>query len=93
MKGCWENRTGQILTQERIEMETKTDNIISSLKWLVGIRLSSARKRYSKDPISINPKHNLILLCSHKPQAPADDDAFWKRVVLIDFKKDQDAKN
>ncbi len=44
-----------------------------------------ARNLYAKD-IEFKPSHTLYLQTNRKPQAPADDDALWERVKVIEFK-------
>ena len=36
-------------------------------------------------PIEFTPTHLIMLLTNHKPHAPADDQAFWDRVILLPF--------
>ncbi len=39
-----------------------------------------------QNPITFMPTHTLFLQTNRKPQAPADDDALWERVKVIEFK-------
>jgi P4 family phage/plasmid primase-like protien len=38
------------------------------------------------NPVTFMPTHTLFLQTNRKPQAPADDDALWERVKVIEFK-------
>ncbi len=46
------------------------------------IRARNPNDRYE---ITFEPSHTLILLGNHKPHAPADDFAFWERMILVPF--------
>ena len=37
------------------------------------------------NPVTFMPTHTLFLQTNRKPQAPADDDALWERVKVIEF--------
>jgi putative DNA primase/helicase len=58
----------------------------SRVKWLSGGDTLVGRSPHDKYPISFEPTHTLIMLTNDKPQAPAQDFAFWERVHLIPFK-------
>lgn len=58
----------------------------SRVKWLTGKDKLTGRNPHDKYEIQFSPTHTLFLLTNHKPHAPADDFAFWERVVLIPFK-------
>lgn len=58
----------------------------SRVKWLTGKDKLTGRNPHDKHEIQFSPTHTLFLLTNHKPHAPADDFAFWERVVLIPFK-------
>jgi putative DNA primase/helicase len=45
----------------------------------------TARNNYDKYFTTFQPSHTLFLLTNWRPQANADDFAFWERVILIDF--------
>jgi len=57
----------------------------SRVKWLTGGDEITARNPFDKFDVTFRPTHNLFLLTNHKPHAPADDFAFWERVLLIPF--------
>jgi putative DNA primase/helicase len=57
---------------------------VNQIKWLTGGDTLVARG-LQKDFTSFEPSHTLFLLTNHKPHAPADDHAFWERVLLIPF--------
>ena len=55
------------------------------IKWLTGGDTLVARGPHDKYEVQFLPTHTLFLLTNHKPHAPADDFAFWERVILIPF--------
>lgn len=55
----------------------------SRVKWLTGSDKLVGRNPNDKYPIEFDPTHILMLLTNHCPHAPADDFAFWERVLLI----------
>jgi len=57
----------------------------AKVKWLVGGDKIVARPPFGKGFITFDPTHTLFVLTNHKPAAPADDYAFWQRVLLIHF--------
>ena len=57
----------------------------SKVKWLSGGDTLVGRAPHDKRQTSFEPKHTLIMLTNAKPHAPADDFAFWERVLLIPF--------
>ncbi len=57
----------------------------SRVKWLTGADELSGRNPHDKYEVTFSPTHTLFLLTNHKPHAPADDYAFWERVLLIPF--------
>lgn len=57
----------------------------SKVKWLTGGDQLIGRNPHDKYPIRFDPTHTLFLLTNFKPQAPADDFAFWERMLLIPF--------
>jgi putative DNA primase/helicase len=65
--------------------ETDKDRRISPsrVKWLTGGDTLVGRNPHDKYEVAFDPTHTLLLLTNHKPHAPADDFAFWERVVLI----------
>jgi len=57
----------------------------SRVKWLTGNDTITGRNPHDKYEVQFKPTHTLFLLTNHKPHAPADDFAFWERVVIIPF--------
>jgi len=57
----------------------------SRVKWLTGNDELTGRNPHDKFEVKFKPTHTLFLLTNHKPHAPADDFAFWERVLLIPF--------
>jgi putative DNA primase/helicase len=77
------------LRGRRIAWASETDDgsrfSVARLKWLVGGDSLVGREPYGKREISFRPTHTLFLLTNHKPQASADEYAFWQRVCLVPF--------
>jgi len=68
----------------------------SRVKWLTGKDTITGRNPHDKYPVNFAPGHTLFLLTNHKPHAPADDFAFWERMILIPFEVafvDRDPEN
>jgi putative DNA primase/helicase len=57
----------------------------SRVKWLTGNDTITGRNPHDKHPVQFKPSHTLFLLTNHKPHAPAEDFAFWERIVLFPF--------
>lgn len=57
----------------------------SRVKWLSGGDTLVGRNPHDKHNTEYLPTHTLFLLTNHKPHAPADDFAFWERILLIPF--------
>jgi putative DNA primase/helicase len=57
----------------------------SRVKWLTGNDKLTGRNPHDKYEVQFKPTHTLFLLTNHKPHAPADDFAFWERVILVPF--------
>ena len=57
----------------------------SRVKWFTGKDTITGRNPHDKYPVNFQPSHTLFLLTNHKPHAPADDFAFWERMILIPF--------
>lgn len=57
----------------------------SKVKWLTGNDTITGRNPHDKYEQQWRPTHTLFLLTNNKPHAPADDFAFWERVVLFPF--------
>ncbi len=58
---------------------------ISQIKQFTGGGDIPARQNYGKQ-YSFPPTHTLFLMTNYKPHADADDEAFWTRACLIEFK-------
>jgi len=73
----------------RMAIATETDQGAkispSQVKWLTGGDTLIGRNPHDKYTCSFAPTHTLFLLTNHKPHAPADDFAFWERVLLLPF--------
>ena len=54
------------------------------IKLLTGNDSITARGLYEK-PRTFRPTHKLCLLTNHAPDAPADDQGVWERVLLVEF--------
>ncbi|MCP3941679.1 MAG: DNA primase [Desulfobacteraceae bacterium] len=68
----------------------------SKVKWLTGNDTITGRNPHDKYPQDFPPSHTLFLLTNHKPHAPADDFAFWERMILFPFELsfvDRDPEN
>lgn len=57
----------------------------SRSKWLTGNDTITGRNPHDKHEVQFKPSHTLFLLTNHKPHAPADDFAFWARMILFPF--------
>lgn len=57
----------------------------SRVKWLTGSDELTGRLPHDKFEVNFRPSHTLFLLTNNKPHAPAQDFAFWERVLLIPF--------
>jgi len=73
----------------RIAFASETDEhrkfSSARVKWLTGGDELTGRNPHDKYPTTFKPTHTLILLTNHRPHAPSDDFAFWRRMVLIPF--------
>lgn len=56
-----------------------------AVKRLTGGDTLVFRKPYAKDFVRFKPSHTLILQTNFRPNAPAEDVAFWKRVHVVPF--------
>jgi putative DNA primase/helicase len=68
----------------------------SRVKWLTGNDTITGRNPHDKYEVHFRPSHTLFLLTNHKPHAPADDFAFWERIILFPFEisfVDREPKN
>lgn len=57
----------------------------SRVKWLTGEDTLSGRSPNDKYEVNFDPTHTLILQTNNDPHAPADDYAFWERMIKIPF--------
>lgn len=57
----------------------------SKMKWFTGGDTIVARGVQDKKPTTFEPTHSLILSTNNPPHATADDNAFWYRMMRIDF--------
>jgi putative DNA primase/helicase len=57
----------------------------SKVKWLTGKDKITGRNPHDTHEVTFRPSHTLFLLTNHKPHAPADDFAFWERMVVFPF--------
>jgi len=55
------------------------------VKQLSGGGIMTAREPYGRRNVDWEQTHMLFLMTNHKPQAPVDDYAFWKRIKTIHF--------
>lgn len=55
------------------------------VKWLTGNDKLTGRNPHDKYEVSFKPSHTLFLLTNNRPHAPAEDFAFWQRMILIPF--------
>jgi putative DNA primase/helicase len=55
------------------------------IKWLTGGDTMRARNPFDRMDTTWQPTHTLLLSTNDKPPGRADDYAFWKRVMVIDF--------
>jgi putative DNA primase/helicase len=58
----------------------------SKIKWFTGGDMLVGRNPYDRRETSFPPTHKLMLMTNNDPQAPADDRAFWDRVLKVDWK-------
>ncbi len=66
-------------TNERAKVDT------ARVKWLTGGDTLRARNPNDKLETTWKPTHSLFLLTNSLPNAPADDFAFWNRVLVVNF--------
>ncbi|MDL2226563.1 phage/plasmid primase, P4 family [Deltaproteobacteria bacterium OttesenSCG-928-M10] len=74
----------------RIAYASETDEgkrfSTSKVKLLSGGSNLTARTTYEGEMSTWNASHSLILLTNHLPHAKADDQAFWSRLHLVNFR-------
>lgn len=56
------------------------------IKQLTGGDSIRTRTLFQKDTLEFQPTHKVMLITNHKPHIPADDQAAWDRVTLIEFR-------
>lgn len=66
-----------------VNKESKLD--ASKIKNLSGRDTISCRSLYSNTDKAIKPTHTMFIQTNFLPEAPGNDDAFWKRIVVIPF--------
>jgi putative DNA primase/helicase len=57
----------------------------ATLKNLTGRDIIAARSLHSNDIKNFSPSHTLILQANHKPKSPSEDEALWRRFILVPF--------
>lgn len=57
----------------------------SKIKWFSGGDTLNGRNPHDRYETKFTPSHLLCLLTNHLPHAPADDLAFWDRMLVIPF--------
>jgi putative DNA primase/helicase len=57
----------------------------SQIKNLSGGDVIAARPLFSNEVRNFTPSHTLIIQTNYKPEAPAEDNALWRRALLIPF--------
>lgn len=67
------------------ESEEGAQLATGQVKRITGGGQITARAPYGKKEITFSPTHLLLLLTNHKPQVPANDDAVWERVIVIEY--------
>ena len=55
------------------------------MKTLTGGDSITARGLYQPVPITFTPSHTALMVTNHLPKVPANDDALWRRLVVIPF--------
>jgi putative DNA primase/helicase len=55
------------------------------MKTLTGGDQITARGLYQPVPITFTPSHSAMIVTNHLPKVPANDDALWRRLVVIPF--------
>ena len=77
------------LRGKRIAFASETDENCrispSRVKWLTGNDTLSGRNPNDKFEVNFKPTHTLFLQTNNDPHAPADDFAFWERMIKIPF--------
>ncbi len=57
---------------------------IGLMKQLTGNDKIKARPLF-KDPIEFVPQFKLLLVCNHMPSVPAEDEAVWRRLEVVEY--------
>ncbi|WP_028579417.1 DNA primase family protein [Desulfogranum japonicum] len=67
------------------EVEENAKFAVGKIKNLTGNEPLTGRGINDKDFTTFHPTHTLFLILNHKPYAPANDNAFFERLRIIDF--------
>lgn len=67
--------------------ETNENRRINSgkVKLFTGGDLITGRAPYAPRQITFRPTHKILLLTNHRPRADAQDEALWRRILLLPF--------
>jgi len=57
----------------------------SRIKWITGNDTLVGRYPHDRMETQFHPSHKLMLMTNNDPHAPADDLAFWERILKVDF--------
>jgi putative DNA primase/helicase len=68
------------------EIDRKRHIDAAKVKNLSGRDTIPCRRLFSNVDLAIAPTHTMIIQTNHKPKAPSDDEALWKRMVVVPFK-------
>lgn len=68
--------------------ETNDGDQLDAAKYkeLSGGDTITARAMYARRSVTYRPTHTLFIHTNRKPRVPANDEALWQRMALIDFK-------
>jgi len=89
IKGSSSGPTPDIMSLRglRFAFATETDEharfSAARVKWFSGGEELTGRNPHDKYTTTFKPTHTLFLLTNYEPHAPADDDAFWERILQI----------
>lgn len=77
------------LRGKRMTFASETDEnckvSTARVKWLTGDDELAGRNPNDKYEVNFDPTHTLFLMTNNDPHAPADDYAFWERMIKIPF--------
>ena len=68
------------------EIDRKRHIDAAKVKNLSGRDTIPCRRLFSNVDLAIIPTHTMIIQTNYKPKAPSDDEALWKRMVVVPFK-------